>query len=101
MGLRYSGSADESEGLVYIYGDGQSTTVTIDLTQSPFDMTFTGTKGSPTGVILMEDVSDPDASVSIASLGQLTITYDTPPPAADFSRTPPGAREIWFRLIYG
>jgi|SRR5215469_1617744 len=99
MGMRFSGSCDGDEGMLLIYGDGQSNTIAIDLTTSPFDLSFG--KGGPTGVVLLEDVNDPNVTPSIDPSGVLTLTFDTPPPAADFSRHPPGSRQIWFRLVYG
>ena len=100
MALKYTGFGDAYSATVTVYGDGTATSITLDLTLSPFDINFS--KGGPSGAFLASQANDPGASISFDPSGSmLTITFDFPPPAVSYDHPTPGGRQLLIRFLYG
>ena len=103
MALKYTGFADRSAISVIIYGDGVSSSISIDPTQSPFDIDFS--KGGPTAAFLGSAPSDPKANVVLEGGGtqspRLIITFEWPPPEVSLLQPSPGGRQLVIKFLYG
>jgi len=100
MGLKYTGFGDTYSATITIFGDGTSTSVAMDMTMSPFDISFS--KGGPTGAFLASEAYDPSATISFDPSGSmLTVNFDSAPPAVDFSHHTPGGRQLLVKFLYG
>jgi hypothetical protein len=100
MAIRYTGFGDTYSATLILYGDGTSTSISIDVTLSPFDIDFS--KGGPTGAFLASQTSDPAATISYEPADhRVTINFDFPPPEVSYTNPVPGGRQFVVRFLYG
>jgi hypothetical protein len=100
MAIRYTGFGDTYSATLILYGDGTSTSVSIDVTLSPFDIDFS--KGGATGAFLASPTSDPAATISYEpSNNTVTVNFEFPPAEVSYTHPTPGGRQLVIRFLYG
>lgn len=102
MPLLYTGTGDKFGLSIAILGDGVSRTITIDLSKSPFSISFGPVAERPSRAYIVNVMDNPDTAISISGTN-LNIIFADPLPAAIFDGTDPGRprRDLTVRLIYG
>lgn len=104
--LKYTGKGDYNAVNIRIYGDGVTQEVWVDLTKAPFFFNWgQGNNAFYPKSIDVNDISgSPSPSVSMQG-SILSVVFDTPPPATDFSKTtephPTPYVSFTVNLIYG
>jgi hypothetical protein len=101
MALRYNGNGGFDAITIYIFGDGSSKSIDVNLKASPFVFNFQG--NPPSEAVLMNRSGEPDVQLQFnPTTSILSITFGNPPPAVDFTLAGPrfGGRELKIAFAY-
>jgi hypothetical protein len=87
--ISYTGIANLFQATVFLFGDGVTTAITIDISQSPFGVKFINV---PTRVIAFNYAADQPKlrSIDIVAPKSLVIVFEDPLPLTPFTASSPG-----------
>ena len=105
MSLKITGSGSPSGATMSVYGDGEATSIEIDLSKSPFNIDFRGLFPSVACLDAKTLGGQPDLDSVSIDRDKLTLTFESAPDSVDLtllsgSGQPSPRIELTFEFIY-